>query len=76
MVSNSEGCWGGVTVVVCIGDGCGETSFCVWMDLICEDCGVDGMSVVFEFVSQFFRFVWWFRVIRNLGLLGLEAVMV
>ena len=61
-----------------VGEGCGETSFCVLVGSNCEECGVDGMCASFRCLSDFFRFAWGLRVIANLGPVapGLVAVMV
>ena len=57
MVSNSEGDSGGSVLLERVGEGCGETSFCVLIVLNCEDCGADGMCF-FCCLSFFFRFAW------------------
>ena len=57
-VSNLVGvsCWS--DLLERVGEGCGETSFCVFVCSNCEECGVDGKCASFGCLSDFFHFAW------------------
>ena len=68
MVLKSEGVSCRSDLLERVGEGCGETSFCVLIVSNCEDCGAHGMCAFLGCLSDFSRFAWGLRVIANRGL--------